>query len=192
MRRWSRCFFAVVLVGLLVVPMPTAGQQGDERRGCRPNGEHGQPVTHVPFKAALTGAAHWEFPGASASNCTVATTVTEAKGQATHLGRIVAFWTHCPAEPDNVLDGWVTITAANGDTIIGRYDYDPSSPILSFPISWTGGTGRFADASGSVVGTFAVTPQFIRGCVPDPDPFPCYDFSVPWPWSGTLKGTIAY
>jgi hypothetical protein len=46
---------------------------------------------------------------------------------------------------DDVLDGWLTISVASGDTLIGWSDYDRSSPILSFPIGWTGGTGRFVD-----------------------------------------------
>jgi hypothetical protein len=176
MKRRSALAIAAAVVGLLVVPMLAAGLSGTDR----------------PFRAVLTGAAHWEWPGAWPSGCTMVTTVTEATGQATHLGRVVATMSHCPAEADHVLDGWMTITAANGDTLIGRYDYDPYSTSLSFPVSWAGGTGRFAGAAGSVAGSFTVTPQFIAGCNPDPDPFACYDFSVPWPWSATMSGTISY
>jgi hypothetical protein len=189
MKRWGLSLFTLAFVTLLAVPAPIAGQGG---RGCRPDRDHDRTAPPRPFKAVLTGATHWEAPGTSQSSCTIVTTVTQSTGQATHLGRISAYWTHCPAEPDNVLDGWVTITAANGDTLLGRYDNDPANPFAAFPISWAGGTGRFADASGAAVATFTVTPQFIPGCVPEPDPSACYDYAVAWPWSATLKGTISY
>jgi len=76
--------------------------------------------------------------------------------------------------------------------LFGLYDYDPSSGGNSLFVSWTGGTGRFAQASGSVVVAYTVIPQFIPECNPEPNPFPCFDFSVPWPWSATATGTIAY
>ncbi len=148
--------------------------------------------TDLPFQATMVGWAHWEFPGSSPSNCTVVTTLTEPNGQATHMGRIAAFWSHCPAEPDYVNDGRIRIIAANGDELFGTYNYDPSSESNDIPITLNGGTGAFAEATGAVVATYNVIPQFIPECNPDPDPFPCMDFSVPWPWSATLIGTISY
>jgi hypothetical protein len=148
--------------------------------------------TNLPFKATLAGTASWEFPGESPSNCTVVTTFTEATGQATHMGQIEAFWSHCPAEPDYLNDGRLRLIAANGDELYGTYNYDPNSESNNIPITINGGTGSFADASGAVVGTYEVIPQFVPGCNPEPDPFPCFDFSVPWPWSATLTGKINY
>jgi len=148
--------------------------------------------TDLPFKATLTGTARWEFPGSTPSNCTVATTLTEATGQATHMGQIEAFFSHCPADPDIVNDGRLTITAANGDKLYGTYNYDPSSESNDFSITLKGGTGLFVDASGTVIITYEAIPQFIEGCNPEPDPFACFDFSVPWPWSATMIGTISY
>jgi hypothetical protein len=151
------------------------------------------PSTPVkPFEARFTGSAHWEYPGVSPSNCTIVTTLTDAIGQTTHMGRVVASWSQCPAEPAYEFDGRLTITAANGDLLFGLYDFDPTSGINSFSVSWTGGTGRFAQASGSAVVAYTVIPHFIPGCNPEPDPFPCFDFSVPWQWSATATGTIAY
>lgn len=148
--------------------------------------------TDLPFKATLAGAARWEFPGSTASNCTVATTITESTGQATHMGQIKALMTHCPADPDIVNDGMMTFIAANGDKLYGVYNYDPMSESDNFPITLNGGTGLFADASGTVIITYQVVPQLIEGCNPDPDPFPCMDFSKSWPWSATINGTISY
>lgn len=176
MKCWPKLLFAAALITLLVVPMAASGPEGIDR----------------PFKARLAGSVHWDYPGVSPSNCTLVTSLTDSVGQATHLGRVVASWSHCPAEPAYVIDGRLTMIAANGDMLFGRYDYDPTSVSSSIPITWTGGTGRFAEASGSVISTFKVVQQFIPGCNPDPDPFPCFDFSVPWPWSATLTGTITY
>jgi hypothetical protein len=165
----------ILLVSLVVVPMVSAAMNG----------------TDLPFKATLSGSARWEFPGSSPSDCAEVTTFTEATGQATHMGQVKAYWSHCPAEPDYVNDGRLKLIAANGDELYGTYNYDPLSDSNEFPITLTGGTGSFADASGTVVVTYDVIPQFIPGCNPEPDPFPCMDFSVPWPWSATLTGTIS-
>jgi hypothetical protein len=181
MKRKSTISLAVVmavilLFSLFVVSMAFADKSGTDR----------------PFKATLTGTARWEFPGESPSNCTVVTTITEATGQGTHVGQIEAFWSHCPGEPDYMNDGRLRLVAANGDELYGTYDYDPNSESNDIPITFNGGTGSFADASGAVVGTYEVIPQFVSECNPEPDPFPCFDFSVPWPWSATLTGTISY
>jgi hypothetical protein len=148
--------------------------------------------TDLPFKATLTGTARWEFPGSTPANCTFVTTITEATGQATHMGKIEAVWFHCPAEPEIVIDGIMKLIRTNGDELYGTYDYDPMSESNEFPITLNGGTGKFAEASGTVIATYDVVPQFIPGCDPDPDPFACMDFSVPWQWSATLTGTISY
>ena len=147
--------------------------------------------TDRPFKATLTGTARWEFPGETPAGCSEVTTITEATGQATHMGKIEAVWYHCPAEPEILIDGKLTLIGANGDELYGIYDYDPMSESNEFPITLNGGTGKFADASGTVIGTFDVVAQFIPGCT-DPDPFNCLDVSIPWPWSATLTGTISY
>jgi hypothetical protein len=166
----------VLLFSLFIVPVATAAEGG----------------TDLPFKATLTGAAHWEFPGTSPSDCTVVTTLTEPTGEATHMGKIQAFMSHCPAEPDYVNDGKLKLVAANGNELYGTYNYDPASESNDIPITLKGGTGSFADASGTVIMTYEVIPQFIPGCNPEPDPFPCMDFSISWPWSATMEGTIDY
>jgi hypothetical protein len=148
--------------------------------------------TNLPFMATLVGTAHWDFPGSTPSYCTVVTTLTEATGQATHMGRISTTMSHCPAEADIINDGRLTLTAANGDELYGTYNYDPASESNDIPITFIGGTGLFADASGAALLTYEVVPQFIPGCNPDPDPFFCMDFSAHWPWAATMTGTISY
>lgn len=167
----------ILLLTQFLIPMVTAAEGG----------------TDLPFKATLAGTARWEFPGTTPANCTAVTTLTEATGQGTHMGQIEAFFFHCPDEPDNLNDGKMTLIAANGDELYGTYNYDPLSERNDFTVTLNGGTGLFFDASGDVVLTYEVVPQFISGCNPDPqNPFPCMDFSIPWPWSATLAGTITY
>lgn len=176
MNPWRMLLLTGALVSLLAVSVASAGTGGTGR----------------PFKATLSGSVHWAFPGVSPSNCTTVTTLTDAAGQVTHMGRVTASWSHCPDEPAYTTDGRLTLTAANGDKLYGRYDYDPTSESNSFPVTWAGGTGRFADASGTAVVAYEVIPRFISGCNPEPDPFPCLDFSVSWPWSATITGTVSY
>lgn len=173
MRMSVGCAVAVAI--LLALPVAASAQAVDR-----------------PFKATFEGAATWDWPGVHPSGCTIVTTVTNAVGQATHLGRTVLYSSHCPAEPLYVVDGRMTLVASNGDKLFGRYDYDPTSTSHAIALAVTGGTGRFAKATGTLVGEFTVIPQLVPGCNPVPDPFPCFDFSVPWPWYQIVTGTIRY
>jgi hypothetical protein len=107
----------------------------------------------VPFKGifSATGTATAR-PG---DRCPVLTVEILGTGNATHLGRLTNEQSHCAAPPSLAFtDGVFTLTAANGDQIRGTYfgEFVPLDPPL-FTIdghfSITGGTGRFADATGS-------------------------------------------
>ena len=81
----------------------------------------------------------------------------------------------------------------------GAYDYDPSDETNVIPITITGGTGRFKDASGSLTEVYNVEPQFTTVCTTEPFCFDVsgdgslfLDLTVRWPWSATLTGTISY
>jgi hypothetical protein len=174
MRRWLVPLVLAALVALVAMPAAAAS--------------HG---TDRPFKASFEGAVRWEFPGSSASGCTLVTTITEALGQATHLGTVSLVSTHCPAEADYVIDGRATFVAANGDELNGVYDYDPLSESNEIAFSFAGGTGRFANASGSAVWTYYIVPVLIEGC-DDPEDFDCLDLSASWLWWSTLVGTVSY
>lgn len=167
---------AILLLSLFVMTLASSAKAGSDR----------------PFKATLAGSVYWEFPGESPSNCEVVTTLSDISGQATHMGRVETFWSHCPAEPDYVDDGKIRLVAANGDELYGTYDYDPNDESNEIPITLAGGTGSFADASGAIVVTYVVIPQFLPDCNPETDDFYCFDLSVSWPWSGTMTGTISY
>jgi len=78
-----------------------------------------------------------------------------AVGQATHMGRIEIEQHHFAHLDTGLFDGGAfVITAANGDTLDGSYSgyLTPTSVPGEFAIhgslTFDGGTGRFADASG--------------------------------------------
>jgi hypothetical protein len=109
-------------------------------------------VIEVPFKGTFKATATAAvLPG---DRCPDLTVTIQGTGNATHLGRLTTDQSHC-ATPTSVAftDGLFTFTAANGDQLRGTYsgDFVPLDPPL-FSIdgqfTFTGGTGRFADATG--------------------------------------------
>ena len=174
-RRWLIVTIVAALIALMSLPAASAASGG----------------THRPFRAALAGEVTFEFPGVSPSDCTIVTTKTHAMGNATHMGLVESYWSHCPAEVDYVGDGRMILIAANGDELYGFYDYFElaGAPVLT-AIALDGGTGRFADATGEITADFVAVPQFIDGCG-DPTSIDCLDFTVPWPWWATLAGSIS-
>ncbi len=139
-------------------------------------------ATDHPMDASFTGEVQW---GAT-DQCQVVTTMTEATGEDPNLGSITTTWAHCP-EDDVVDDGRVTITDSDGDELYGTYDYpeiDNGSPI-----TFDGGTGRFAEATGAATVVYDVELTFRDDCDPDTDPLMCLTNS---PWTATLTGTVNY
>jgi hypothetical protein len=174
----KRVLTALAVVGLAaLVALPAASADPGE-------------VTR-PFRAAFAGTARWEWPGTHPAGCALVTTVTEATGVATHLGRTVLSSSHCPAEPEDLLDGHLVLVGAHGDELFGRYDYDPFDEGNTMQLAFVGGTGRFTNASGEAVWTYEVIPELVDGCE-DPTNFDCLDFSVPWQWSSTMNGWVSY
>jgi hypothetical protein len=104
----------------------------------------------VPFEGSLEG----EY-GAESGMFPVLNESITGGGNATHLGR----YTLAMEETVNFLNGSATgtvvLTAANGDTVSARYtgQGQPKPPLVSIreEATITGGTGRFATASGSFV-----------------------------------------
>lgn len=106
----------------------------------------------VAFKGVMTmQASAAVVPGCAGEGATL----TKA-GRATHLGRFTAFSTQC-ADATGIR-GQTTFTAANGDQLRVTYvvTVDPSSSFpdlrIGLVLTVTGGTGRFAGASGTIFG----------------------------------------
>jgi len=102
--------------------------------------------------------------------------VVSATGQASHLGRFTLSIPHVVNFATRSATGTMTLTAANGDTLTASFTgqsqiADPLVTIVE-TATVTGGTGRFADASGS----FTVNRLFNRATGAT---------------EGTLEGTIS-
>jgi hypothetical protein len=83
---------------------------------------------------------------------------TTGTGKSSHLGKISLTATDCitPMENHYTFKGKLTLTAANGDKIIGDYsgsflplDTPPMYSLSDAKFEITGGTGRFSKAKGS-------------------------------------------
>ena len=163
----------VALVVLATVSVAAARKGGSDR----------------PFTADLAGEVTFEFADYGAEPCGSyqvggefedsgfsVITHTEATGNATHLGKVQASFWHCPTDfgHDN---GHLTLTAANGDQVLIEY-VDDGTTGDSFPIEVVDGTGRFTDATGSMILSYWLEPE--------------EGFDVPWGWGATIEGTISY
>lgn len=106
----------------------------------------------VPFKGTFeaTGSPA-EVPG---DRCPVLTVEIHGTGNATHLGSLTTHQSHCVAPPSlGLTDGVFTLTAANGDELRGIYvaellPLEPPLFTIDGEFTFTGGTGRFAGATG--------------------------------------------
>lgn len=109
----------------------------------------------VPFKARLT---YESTAPAQVDRCgpeEIGMGLTKV-GTATHLGRFTVVASQCldPAT-GTIAKGEAIFTAANGDQLFARHSgrVTGSPPVLAFELTYsvTGGTGRFATASGTIM-----------------------------------------
>ena len=130
-----------------------------------------------PFKATFAGEASW----APDLDCVdpPLRTYSDLEGQATHLGRTVYAADHCTAF---LPEGGGKLVAANGDEIWFTYvtpmiDAGPVI-VMQGPHTVVGGTGRFENAEGTLLGTIYLT---------------VLDQQHPtWPLDIVLVGTLTY
>lgn len=100
-------------------------------------------------------------------------------GEATHMGEVSAIDEHCGLFDFQTglgvsdSDGEMTITAANGDVLWLHHDRRPGEPDRG---QFTGGTGRFTNASGEVV-LQVVCNQAAGTCVLEMEGVLAYDAS---------------
>lgn len=110
----------------------------------------------VPFKGKDTFAAS---PAGPPGDGKVIHTVDSGSGTAAHLGRFTMVASETvDTDSMTVSDGTFTMTAANGDTVSGTYSGTIQPGLTGYLVCGpiTGGTGRFAGATGTIVfdGTF--------------------------------------
>lgn len=105
-------------------------------------------ATQVPLKGKDVGSA--TVVGVTGS---VIETSDVGSGQATQLGRYtMVAGEHVDLATGAITDGFFVITAANGDTLTGTYSGQAAPGLTGYVASGpiTGGTGRFAGATGSI------------------------------------------
>ncbi|HEX6649999.1 MAG TPA: hypothetical protein VF075_10675 [Pyrinomonadaceae bacterium] len=118
-----------------------------------------------PFAATSSGIATFIFDG---NGNPIGANVT-GSGQATHLGRFTSvgqvFFT---PDPDNPIilhpSGQATLTAADGDkvnVVVTDGSLDVTTGISTGHFRFTGGTGRFANATG--ITSLVVEQNFVTG-----------------------------
>ncbi|MEO8935478.1 MAG: hypothetical protein ABI277_01550 [Burkholderiaceae bacterium] len=115
--------------------------------------------TGVPFKASLTTQEAIHLDPVACQSAPFLAGVTTASGQASHLGAVTGSGTDCitPTSAYTYMfsNGKLSMIAANGDELRADYsgNLSPSATPPVFVINGTyritGGTGRFANASGT-------------------------------------------
>ena len=137
MSRKIICVFGLAVIALAIAAPTSAGSL-------------------IPMKAKDTGSA--TIVGATGP---ILHTADTGSGEAAHLGR----YTLAASEDINALTGAVTngsftMTAANGDTVSGTYSGQALPGLVGYVVSGpiTGGTGRFAGATGFLVWHGTVDP----------------------------------
>jgi hypothetical protein len=119
----------------------------------------------APQVGADEGGSNLPFRGVAAGSITGVTpdgaVVVESTGQATYLGEYTRT-EYLFFGPGGAISGTVVFTAANGDQLTADFSGGFTSPTtLVGSYSFTGGTGRFSDATGTA--SFeATTPDGIQ------------------------------
>ena len=118
-----------------------------------------------PFAGVVQGEVTFDFSNPNGCSFIPMTTATNASGRANHMGKVTMDASHCfvpyGAPEDNLgtfENTSMVITAANGDELWASYDMivSPGTPevigekmVARGTVTFDGGTGRFAGASGS-------------------------------------------
>lgn len=107
----------------------------------------------VPFKGSDRGG--FQLPGACPGG-NLERVVINGTGHATQLGAYAYAATECFDPVSGAFAGSSTLTAANGDALTGTYEGqvsvtgDPNVIAYEEELEVTGGTGRFAGATGTL------------------------------------------
>lgn len=137
-----------------------------------------------PFWGSMSGDVTFGNPGVCQFQ--PVQTLSNVKGQLTHLGSATLTSAHCASGDGSLaLDGHATFTAADGDEIFATYTghmVTPPPPLIveEGELIITGGNGRFEKATGRVPFTVYVNP------VSPPT------MDAKWPIRYVFAGTISY
>ena len=147
----------------------------------------GAESTARPFEGTVVG----EVNFLPAPNCPIGLkTVSDAQGTFSHLGLTTMHAEHCTPTGDFITGGHQTLVAANGDQLEIEYNGfapfpTPTTTVIhvtgDFKI--TGGTGRFANATGGQLDSDWDTYNYTADIV-----FPGFDANgrpLPGPWPAT-------
>lgn len=134
--------------------------------------------TDRPLKGSLSGMVTFEYDDPQFP----VTTVMNAVGTMSHLGKVESHWTHNPpVGMPNYINGQVVLTAANGDELRGEYG-DVPHLLPEFTVDVVGGSGRFENATGTIEVSAEVQGEW------GPDGLPIQ----PWYTWMELSGEISY
>jgi len=175
-----------VVIGCVLLSVVSCGRNPSAPTTTPDASTHGAAMSQVseqPFVGRATGQASFDL--ANPRGCAAGfTTVTDAKGTATHLGLMTLHSEHC-VTPTGGMEGSMVFTAANGDEVHATYSGGSTPPgPIGEPVHATatvviaGGTGRFAKASGQADLTAAII-------------FEGFDKPT-WPGQWAWKGTISF
>jgi len=167
-------------------PPPAAASAAASTVSAMPGGAivpYGMKGQDVPFSGVVTGEAAFD---SNPKGCGAGfTTVTTAKGQASHMGLTSWQSQHCLSEANDFLDAELVLSAANGDKIYATYTgrcfglpVIGESVTCSGNLVFSGGTGRFKNASG----TAELSASIVFEGFTDPS----------WPGQWEWKGMINY
>jgi hypothetical protein len=129
--------------------IPTAPEPGDERLLFA----QGTADHERPFRGRIQG----RFVASLSADPTIYVGGAQATGQGTHVGAFRKVTTDVTNMATSEVNATFTMTVANGDHLIGTYSGFLSFGPVPGTVTWvldaeiTGGTGRFAHASGSFV-----------------------------------------
>lgn len=137
-RKIRTLLVTLVVFGLLIVAVPATAGQSVER----------------PFKERLSGYVvdlHTPPDEGQCSMPSLWVSTTAGTGVVSHLGRVTWVERHCFQMDGMFGDVELVITAANGDQLFGTFVGGMTGPsTFAETVTFTGGTGRFVGASGTV------------------------------------------
>lgn len=154
---------AALVLALALAPAASADEHGTDR----------------PIWSNLSGEVSFYWVGVPGEDPCPLLAVSDSYGTMGHVGKVWIHWEHCsPVTLDEYTNLHFTIEAANGDTMTGTYDLNGDGP---YPMDITGGTGRFAGATGHLHTEFQLEGEWDNG-------------SPVNPWHGwwQIEGTISY